>query len=211
VLASLVIDEPHFLEHEFDDPSLIAQQRDLQTKYVSDTDWVIWCDSDEFQVYPEPLPKIVEQCDAHGIDYIRGLLIDRIAADYGLPPFRPEHSIWETFPLACNVTQALAQGSQRKVVLTRGGIKVKGGKHQAEGEASLRTTTGWVQVHHFKWDATVVDRLQYRVRPEWKMQYSWWTEFQRTLDYFADHDSRFDPGDLKPIVLHGTHFLQVTE
>ncbi|MEO8304807.1 MAG: glycosyltransferase family 2 protein [Betaproteobacteria bacterium] len=208
-LVRLNIHEPFFWEHEFDAPSVNDHERRLQAESVAPTDWIVWCDSDEFQVYPEPLSALIAQSDAIGVDYFRGVLIDRIAADYGLARFCPGQSIWDAYPRTCNVTQALAKGDPRKVTMTRGGVAVSGGKHTLDEGANRRTIVGWAQVHHFKWDASVIDRLQYRVRPEWKAKCWWWTESQRLLDYFAAHGSRFDPADLLPITLQGTHFLQV--
>jgi len=208
-LAGLGIDEHDYWEHEYDARSMGRDQRQRQAEKVAATDWIVWCDSDEFQVYPRPLTDLVAQWDALGVDYLRGVLIDRIAADCSLARFCPERSIWEAYPRTCSVTHALARADPRKVTMARGGIGVGGGKHALRNEVGRKTITGWTQVHHFKWDATVLDRLRYRVRPAWKAKCAWWTESQRLLDYFAAHDSRFDPADLAPIALQGPDFVTI--
>jgi hypothetical protein len=101
----------------------------------------------------------------------------------------------------------LARGDPRKVVFARSPVRVSGGKHRLTDTRNLRTVSGWVQVHHFKWDATLIDRLRYRVRPEWRARFPWWTESQRLLDYFAANNSRFNPADLAPIILPGRQFI----
>lgn len=209
VLAGLDIDEPQFLEQAFDARTIIRHQRDLQQEHVTPEDWIVWCDSDEFQVYPQPLPSLAAWCDARGVDFLRGLLIDRVAADCRLAPFSPERPVWETYPTACNVTRHLGGGDLRKVTMTRGDVVVGGGKHSLADPASRRTIAGWVQVHHFKWDATVIERLQFRVRPEWKAKCAWWPESQRLLDYFAAHGGGFAAADLAPILLPGNDFMRV--
>jgi hypothetical protein len=183
--------------------------RVIQDTHVSAADWIVWCDSDEFQVYPEPLGRIVAQCEVAGVDYIRGIFIDRIAADGTLPAFDPQRSIWETFPLTYNVTRALARGEPRKVTLAKASVRLRGGKHLPHSDAPLKTISSWVQVHHFKWDAALIERLRFRVRPEWRAKFPWWVESQRLLDYFQAHDQRFDLADLAPISLRGPHFMAV--
>jgi hypothetical protein len=209
VLAGLDIREPQFLEQPFDAKAIILHQRRLQQESIAPTDWIVWCDSDEFQVYPQPLPSLAAWCDAQGIDFLRGLLIDRVAADGRLMPFSAERAVWETYPVACNVTARLGRGDPRKVTMTRGDVLVSGGKHTLVDPAKRRTIAGWVQIHHFKWDATVIDRLQFRVRPEWKAKCAWWTESQRLLDYFAAHGGGFAAADLAPIPLPGNDFMRV--
>lgn len=118
-LASLGIHESWRWEHEFGAPPLIKFQYVLQAEHTQPDDWIVWCDSDEFQVYPAPLVEIIRQCDAAGIEFVRGVLIDRVAEDYGLPAFDAETPIWQTFPRTCNFTIALARGDPRKVVLAR--------------------------------------------------------------------------------------------
>jgi hypothetical protein len=208
-LAQLNVTEAFFWEHVWDGPSMGAHHRVLQETHVGAADWIVWCDSDEFQVYPERLDRIVAQCDGAGVDYIRGVFIDRIAGDGSLPAFDPQRSIWETFPRACNVTGALAQGATEKVTLARGSLRLRGGKHIAPSDATLKTISGWVQVHHFKWDAALIERLRFRVRPEWRARFPWWVESQRLLDYFDAHGQRFDLTDVSPISLQGSHFVAI--
>ena len=208
-LAELDIDEAHYWEQAFDAKGKGEHHRRLQEQNVSRDDWVVWCDSDEFQVYPQPLRDIVAECETARVDFIRGAFIDRVAADFSLAPFDPEGSIWETFPQTFSVSAALAGADPRKVTLARGRIRVSDGNHGPLTSGSLRTVTGWVQVHHFKWDATLPERLRYRVRPEWQAKFYWWVESKRLLDYFAVHGPRFDPADLIPITLQGPHFIEV--
>jgi hypothetical protein len=124
-----------------------------------------------------------------------------------LPAFDAGTPIWQTFPRTCNVTIALARGDPRKVVLARASVIVKGGKHVPKEPYNPKTFSGWVQVHHFKWDAGVIERLRYRIRPEWQARYPWWVESQRLLDYFLANGLRFRPSDLTTIALNGAHFV----
>ena len=206
-LASLGIDAGYRWDHEYNAPATIRQQRKIVDENVAESDWVLWTDSDELQVYPASLREIGKECDAHRVDFLRGVFVDRVASDYSLAAFDPQTSLWDTYPKAVNVTLALARGDPRKVVFTRSSVRVSGGKHKLTDTRNLKTVSGWVQVHHFKWDAALLDRLRYRVRPEWRAQFPWWVESQRLLDYFAANNSRFNPADLSPIALPGRQFI----
>jgi hypothetical protein len=208
-LAELDIEEAYYWEQAYDAMGMGEQHRRLQAQKVSPNDWVVWSDSDEFQVYPQPLRDIIAQCEAARVDFIRGAFIDRVAADFSLAPFDPERAIWENFSQTFNVSAALAGADPRKVTLARGWIRVSDGNHFPLTNASLTTLRGWVQVHHFKWDATLIERLRYRLRPEWQAKCFWWVESKRLVDYFVAHGSRFDPTDLIPLTLQGPHFINV--
>ncbi len=208
-LAELDIEEAYYWEQAYDAMGMGKQHRRLQRQKVSPNDWVVWSDSDEFQVYPQPLRDIVAQCEAARVDFIRGAHIDRVAADFSLAQFEPERAIWETFPQTFNVGAALAGAATSKVGLARGRIEVSDGNHFPVTNASLRTLRGWVQVHHFKWDATLIERLRYRLRPEWQAKCPWWVVSKRLVDYLVARGSRFDPADLLPITLQGSHFIDV--
>jgi hypothetical protein len=130
-----------------------------------------------------------------------------VAADLTLAPFDPAKSIWETFPRAYSVGPSLAGSSSQKVALARGGIQLSGGNHFPRFRALYKTFTTLIPIHHFKWDATLIERLRYRVRPEWQAKCPWWVESQRLLDYFAAHQSRFDPADLVPICVNAAEPL----
>jgi len=207
VLSSLGIGEGIRWESEWNGRAAMGHERTVVRQYLGKEDWILWCDSDELQVYPTSLPEMVQRCEEHDVDFLRGALVDHVAADYSLAAFDAQSSIWDTFPNAFNVTMALAHGDPRKVVLARESVRLSAGKHEPIGTQDLKTIVGWVQVHHFKWEATLLDRLRSRVRPEWRAQFPWWEESQRLLDYFAANNSRFNPRHLTPIALTGRELI----
>ena len=206
-LTDLEIDEAHYLEREYDAMAMGEHHSRLQDEKVAPGDWIVWADSDEMQIHPKRLPEMAAWCEENRADLLRGIVIDRVAADGGLPPFNPNEPIWRTFPLTCAVTAAFTKGAAKKIAFARGSIKLTGGKHFVAAGDRLRAPTGWVQIHHFKWDATVIERLRYRVRPEWRAKCRWWHNSQRMLDYFAANNQRFNLADLKPVVLDGPELL----
>jgi hypothetical protein len=206
-LTSLGIAEGYRWDHEWNAPAAIRNERMIADEKLGEKDWIVWCDSDELQIYPVSLAEIIRDCEAQRVDYLRGVFVDRVAADYSLAAFDAQTPLWDIFPNTVNVTLALARGDPRKIALARARIRVGGGKHALIDPRYLNTITGWVQIHHFKWDATLLDRLRFRVRPEWRERFPWWVESQRLLDYFAANHSRFNPADLTPIALTGRNFI----
>lgn len=180
----------------YDSMSLTRHHERISDQFVSEDDWMVWCDSDEFQLYPAPLRDLIAECVEEGVQAISGFLIDRIAADGSLPAFDPAQSIWSLYPYCCNVTAEIAHGVTRKMALCGGGVKPGLGNHYLR-EIELKTSaTRWIQIHHFKWHSGVIAQLQYRVRPEWRSKCAWWIESQRMLDYFTKNNMCFNLNEL---------------
>jgi hypothetical protein len=214
-LAALGIRQSFFLEKSFDAFAIRDHHDAIQDAYISPGDWIVWCDSDEFQSYPLPLPKMIERWEASGHSYVKGLMLDRVAADGGLPRFDPMTSVWEQFPLICLFAIDVGKSLIRKVTVARGDVFLCRGNHfLARGAPAMLTEAArkrlaavpardltcpdaWMQIHHFKWDASVLDRLRFRLSPQWRAKCPWWTESDKLLDYFEARGGHFDLNDLK--------------
>ncbi|MBV8464821.1 MAG: hypothetical protein JO218_02640 [Burkholderiales bacterium] len=210
-LRALGCDKAFSLVAPYDVWALRRHHDSLQDQFVRANDWIVWCDSDEFQVYPLKLPALTTECADKGIVMLRGVMLDHIAADGSLPPFDPARSVWDQYPRCCNVTVMLARAETRKVALSRGNIRLDVGNHAALSGETYTTAKGWVQIHHFKWHAGVLSLLAFRVQPEWRAKCAWWEESQRLLDYFAANGGRFKLTDLQTIPLDGNNLLAIPE
>ena len=215
-LAALGIEEAFFLEKSFDAYVVRDHHDEIQDKYISPDDWVVWCDSDEYQAYPRPLAEMVAKWESEGCDYVNGLMLDRVAADGSLPRFDPSVSVWEQFPIACTVAGEVSDVLQRKIAMARGDVFISRGNHflACAAPAMLTPTStkrlaerppvrtpkpfaNWVQIHHFKWDANVIELLRFRLTPQWRAKCPWWVESGKLLDYFEGNGGRFNLDDLK--------------
>jgi hypothetical protein len=138
--------------------------------YCHDDDWVVYADGDEFQIYPSRLHDFTSDLERRGLDYATGQFFDRVTSDGALAPIRRDTSIWQQFPCVAPVTRELTRGETRKVCIARAYRKLgDGGPHSLAmesgiGENTRRTHAGpWsepmVEIHHFKWDATLRRRL----------------------------------------------------
>ena len=103
-------------------------------------------------------------------DSVRGGFIDRIGDDGGFPELN-ETSIWKQYPNAGFFRYPLSYACPNKICIMRGYVELTNGQHYAKinGETTWRWQ-GWnhplinsqdtVQVHHFKWDKTSIDRIK---------------------------------------------------
>jgi hypothetical protein len=199
-LRGLGITQSFELTESYDSASVYRHQERISNQFVTKDDWIVWCDSDEFQVYPLPIAEVVQSCLAQGIDAITGILIDRIAADGSLPDFDPSRPVWEVFSRPCNVTGSIARGPMEKVAFARSDIRLRPGNHAPE-DPKTKCAAQAIPIHHFKWHAGVIAQLRFRLDPAWKQKCFWWIESQYLLDYLARNDMRFKLDDVPVIAL----------
>lgn len=160
----------------------VSEQDNAVRRSLAPDDWVVCADLDELHEYPEPLREMLETCDELGYTEVRGKMIDRIAEDGSLRRFDPERPLWEQYPVGAPITGRILRGEVAKVVATRSVMRIGPGRHLSQGR-SLRPYPKEAIVHHFKWDASVVERLRPRLSEEFKSRCPWWTETQRLVDH----------------------------
>ena len=178
-----------------------------ETKLLKPDDWWIVSDDDEFHVYPKPINELIEDCEENGYKFITGAFLDRIGKDGRFPKILPfdDSDIWEEFPLAGSFRYPISNACPNKTVVMKGDIQVTNGQHYAmiDGEDTygdrwmndLRYPVGdcFIQVHHFKWDVTVIGRLREVSRI--KKDYTFHKEYRDMFDYIIDNYGRIDIED----------------
>lgn len=135
-------------------------------------DWWVIADIDEFHLYPnDSLNDLINECDDNGWDLVRGGFIDRVGRGGEFSELVDGVSIWEQFPNAGFFRYPMSQACPNKICLIKGYIEITNGQHYAKiNEQTTWRWQGWnhplinpnstVQVHHFKWDKTVIDRIK---------------------------------------------------
>lgn len=135
-------------------------------------DWWVVADIDEFHLYEnDHLPTIIRHCNESGYTIVRGGFIDRIGPNGEFVELQPDTSIWEQFPNAGFFRYPLSNANPNKICIKKGHVELTSGQHYAKinGQTTWRWQ-GWnhpliskhdtVQVHHFKWDKTSIDRIK---------------------------------------------------
>lgn len=135
-------------------------------------DWWVISDIDEFHLYPEnKLDTLINECEQNGWDIVRGGFIDRIGPYGEFSELNDKDNIFKQFPNAGFFRYPLSNANPNKICVTKGYIEITSGQHYAN--INNHTTWRWqgwnhplinpknhVQVHHFKWDSTCVDRIK---------------------------------------------------
>jgi hypothetical protein len=134
--------------------------------------WWVVADIDEFHLYSKPLKEIISDCESNSWELVRGGFIDRIGPDGTFPKILNAISIWHQFPNAGFFRYIMSNACPNKVCIMKGYVEVTSGQHYARigGQTTWRWQ-GWnhpliapfeeysVQVHHFKWDETSIERI----------------------------------------------------
>jgi hypothetical protein len=137
-----------------------SDKREVEMRVVMESgidldDYLIWADLDEFQEYPAPLDEIVNKMNQSKDWALRGWVIDRLAGDGGFPLVEKDWSIWEQFPLECDLTGMVIGAWTQKIMLCRKRVRLAGGvAHDTENAYYDRVPIGKAsdyRVHHFKW------------------------------------------------------------
>jgi len=142
-----------------------------QTKNLYPNDWWVVADIDEFHLYSDSLLQIIHTCNKNGYELVRGGFIDRIGHGGEFPELKNDISIWEQFPNAGFFRYPMSDACPNKVCIMKGHIEITSGQHYAKinGQTTWKWQ-GWnhplinphdsVQVHHFKWDSTSIERIK---------------------------------------------------
>lgn len=162
-----------------------------EVKNTKPNEWWIVSDDDELQVYPRPVKDIIEQCENNGYDFVTGGFIDRIGKNGTFPKVSRDTDILQAFPLMGFFRHPMSGACPNKVTLMKGYQRITSGQHYAEFEDGSNSwgkehpkrmpiDMCFTQVHHFKWDESVIQRIQAVANV--KKQYAYSQEYQLMYD-----------------------------
>jgi tetratricopeptide (TPR) repeat protein len=154
--------------------------------------WILHTDLDELQQYPLPLKKIAADAAQHNVNAVFGRLIDRVAADGSLPPIWPRPSLWEQFPIECNMTGGILKSSPAKVMMARFRVLVKTGHHETPLEREITPPIG--KVAHFKWHSGLLERMRWGLRQE-NASREWKGDARRFLAWLESNGGKINLSD----------------
>ena len=174
-----------------------------EVKRTKPQEWWVVSDDDEFHVYPKPIREMISECEENGWEFITGGFLDRIGENGEFPLVTNETNIWKKFPLVGFFRFPMSGACPNKVCVMRGSVDVTPGQHYAtfNGIDTWRDrgwthpkrypfTKGLIQVHHFKWDSTVLERL--KEVSETKKDYSFWKEYKKMYRGIQINDWKID-------------------
>lgn len=142
-------------------------------KMKSSGEWFVIADIDEFQLYPNnDLRGLINDCEKNSWDIVRGGFIDRIGIGGEFTELKNDESIWKQYPNAGFFRYPMSNACPNKICVVKGYVDVTAGQHYAKiNDQTTWRWQGWnhpliapidthsVQVHHFKWDSTSIERI----------------------------------------------------
>lgn len=151
-------------------------------------DWWVIADIDEFHLYPnDNILKLISNCNQYGWDLVRGGFIDRVGVNGEFVELKDDEDIFKQFPNMGFFRYPMSKACPNKVCVMKGYVEITSGQHYAKinGQTTWRWQ-GWnhplinphsfVQVHHFKWDKTSVERI--KAVADVKKDYSYSDEYR---------------------------------
>jgi len=172
-----------------------------KVKLLKPNDWWIVADDDELQLYSKPTWEIIDECEEYGYEFVTGGFVDRIGEGGDFPKITMESNVWEEMPEAGFFRYPMSKACPNKVTLMKGSVKVCSGQHYVEFPDG---TTSWgsehtkrypieknfTQVHHFKWDYSVLERLKQVSKT--KANVSFAQEYKLMLDEIVKSDYKIN-------------------
>ena len=167
-------------------------------KYEHPNDWWMVADIDEFHLYNDHPRRIADDCEKNGWDLVRGGFVDRLGEDGEFPRIRSGKDIFSQFPLAGFFRYTLSNACPNKVCLVKGHVQITSGQHYAKIDGyTTWKWQGWnhpliapvekysVQVHHFKWDSTCLERI--KAVADVNSQYAFSSEYKKMYDAIIEN------------------------
>jgi hypothetical protein len=194
-----------------------------EVKQTKPNEWWIVSDDDEFHIYPKPIREMIGECEENGWEFITGGFLDRIGIGGTFPIVTNKTNIWKEFPLGGFFRYPMSGAMPNKCCVMKGSVDVTSGQHFAViGDTDTWRERGWnhpkrypiekgfVQVHHFKWDSTCIERIKEVSKT--KKEYTYWKEYREMYirlkrnkflvdinekDYYIDSIDTYDYSDYK--------------
>jgi len=185
-----------------------------ETKLLKPNDWWIVSDDDELHLYPKPLNQLIEDCEENGHKFITGAFLDRIGVDGIFPTISDDSDIWKEFSLVGSFRHPISNACPNKTIIMKGDIRISNGQHYAIIDGKDTYGERWnhplrypiekcfVQVHHFKWDSSVINRL--RDVSRLKKEYTYHEEYKKMFDYIVDNNFKIDVNDNRFVIENGS-------
>ena len=178
---------------------------DLYNQYTKrySNDWWVIADIDEFHLYPINLGSMIISCKENGWEMVRGGFIDRIGKFGDFTEISEDENIFDQFPMAGFFRYPMSGACPNKICIKKGSVEITPGQHYAKinGQTTWRWQ-GWkhpqiapveeysVQVHHFKWDSTCLERI--KKVAENSQEYSFSDEYKIMYDAIISNHMRID-------------------
>jgi hypothetical protein len=154
---------------DFRDEIKTHNMAQVVSKNTNLEDWVVTVDVDEFQKYYVDLRKFISYCEKKNYHCVMGNFVDRLTKNGKIVDINEDTNIWEVFPIETNMNY-WNDTIYTKVLLSKAYAEVSKGHHFLVCDSSSgKYFPSKLEVHHFKWRGSILDKLRCRI--EWYKKY----------------------------------------
>jgi hypothetical protein len=160
---------------------------------VTDCDWIIKVDADEFIRVPgNDMPKFLQVLGSQHFDSVFGNWVDRVADNGEIINVTSTAPLSEQFPIGCRFSRT-GNATTTKVVAFRGYLSEFRAGHYLRDTLETCRYPPQLLIDHYKWSWPVFTKLQKRIVYYKSIEgHHWWTESALFLDHIASHGGRID-------------------
>eukprot|EP01102_Stenamoeba_stenopodia_P012744 TRINITY_DN4051_c0_g4_i1.p1 TRINITY_DN4051_c0_g4~~TRINITY_DN4051_c0_g4_i1.p1 ORF type:complete len:365 (+),score=54.60 TRINITY_DN4051_c0_g4_i1:141-1235(+) len=190
--------EPYRVTNESFDLWTFPRHYNALMTNISHEDWVVPVDMDEIYWFPDAnLGKFVASLERDGYSFAAGLFVDRVSSNGALTFIQPSPSLFEQYPLECQLWQ-ISHAIYQKVIVHRGYVRVSAGHHAIHQD--LRATNSEdidfnftrghptpLPVYHFKWSSSVLYKLPARILQHRKLRLQSQVESENLDQFIRSH------------------------
>lgn len=177
---------------EFSESLKVSYERDVIDSFCDKEDWIVYTDLDEFQ-YHNDIEDTVRYCEENKKKFLYGRLLDRISLTGELIKIDRNKSLEEQFPLGCYFTEKVLKAWDRKIILAKKDLVIGGGHHIFLDNSTLTPlkyikSRRYKEIHHFKWDSSLLDRIEKYLKYKDNSLYYWRKEMAEFIKYFKQNN-----------------------
>jgi hypothetical protein len=179
------------LEEDGHPGSFRPRFEEMRRRVVGEGEWYMTADLDEFYEFSAPIPDLIYRAESHSLNCVRGHFLDRVTEDGTLAEVDGSAGkLSSQFPLGGQLTRHLVRGATRKIMLINGPkVAVKYSHHDCNPERPVCTHG---IVHHYKWNQSLINRMNRRAVIYRKYRHAQVQETDRILAHLKRNNGRID-------------------
>jgi len=185
---------------EFSETRKVSLEHKAIRDHIKD-DYILYADSDEFIYFPGGLENRIKLMHQFGENFIEGRMIDRLSFSGNLKVYNYLIPLEEQFPIGSDITKSICGAWNKKIVLAHSDIKLGGGHHVifnkngveyngTKVQPYIDELPPWsygVELHHFKWNSNLLNKLIKQLQYKSKSLNSWKNELNRFIVNSGNH------------------------
>lgn len=178
--------EPAFIwTDEYQTRGLRMYRDKMRRECVPNDEWCITVDCDEFQDW-YPKEHLTDD-----YNLATGIMVDMLHPSGQCVPMKDSPSLLEQYPRRCFATQKIGHSWITKIAAVKGheieAFGEGGGLTYVAPDSEIRVVPKIVEIYHFKWDETTLDRMRERANRYRRLGIEWHGLSSNLVNYLEEH------------------------